>query len=993
MHFKTIEKNPALYQEMNPNQRIHPLFATTTALLFTLLWLVMGLMTETKSVLAAGTVRYVSLGGTDSGNCSVDYCATIAYAHSQAQVGDEIKVAQGTYKEAEIAITKRITLSGGFDPSSDPTWAKSTFTQTPTILDGNALHRVMNINGAIGAAIQYLTIQNGNADFSPLQTTKGGGILIVNSDEITMIHLNVVENVASSSSDISMGGGIAIIGTGDFEIIRSILRVNSTTGSGGGLATNTSSGPINIEMESSLIAQNSADAGGAIATSGLHGTGILFKYVTIADNDLGTALDTIWASGASAAFNASATLLSGNQIGLRATTTAMTSFQGTPIFDDNVSTPLQGNILDVNNFFRMPVEFHDPATANYRLAKGSPLIDLINTAIKTDLDGNLWKLQDDCTPRSLCPFGRYADYGAYEYVVGSEPSIRYVALEGDNNSPWLNNCLDSAYPCETMQHAQNFALGGDEIRIAQGTYISLFSPTFSFVKITQGITLTGGYTLSNWTTLPANVDPSLTVLDGTNDHRVVELAFDGSGAVVQNLTIRNGYGQAKAGAGISVVNSDSNVINAEMKDVTLRNCIVENNHTGNSAGGGGFITFDPTNLVIEDCTFRDNSAATGPGGGLAIWNTAGDAEYTLRNLQIYNNHAYRNGPPGAFYGGMGGGLYLEGKALLELSELYENSAALTGGGIAVGDNANPTIDRVIIRDNEAGFGGGLSLYVTGGATIQNSLFARNAASSTVALEGIPGYEALFGGNAIYASYMGVAERPLRLLNLTLADNKGAVPEAMRIDGSTTMRTNQLINLLISGSEVGLRSDGEGQAELQKVLIASDVPTQRAGFGLGDLMGEILTGSAGYLGANDFRLQPSSPAVDAGELMLDLDFALGNTPRTLGSATDIGAYETTKQKQSQSIAFGPLANRALTDQSFDLQATASSGLPVSFVSLTTTVCTVNGNSVTLIAAGTCTVQASQAGNETFNPAANTTQSFEVGVVVPQEILNLPMVTKE
>ena len=60
----------------------------------------------------------------------------------------------------------------------------------------------------------------------------------------------------------------------------------------------------------------------------------------------------------------------------------------------------------------------------------------------------------------------------------------------------------------------------------------------------------------------------------------------------------------------------------------------------------------------------------------------------------------------------------------------------------------------------------------------------------------------------------------------------------------------------------------------------------------------------------------------------------------------------------------------------LSATASSGLPVSFVSQTTSVCTVNGTTATFLIAGTCTIQATQAGNTTYAAATPMSQSFTV-----------------
>src|SRR5207247_1367391 len=80
--------------------------------------------------------------------------------------------------------------------------------------------------------------------------------------------------------------------------------------------------------------------------------------------------------------------------------------------------------------------------------------------------------------------------------------------------------------------------------------------------------------------------------------------------------------------------------------------------------------------------------------------------------------------------------------------------------------------------------------------------------------------------------------------------------------------------------------------------------------------------------------------------------------------------------SQSITFGALANQLFGSAPFTVSATASSGLPVSFNSQTTSVCTVSGSTVTLVAVGTCTIRATQAGNTNYAAATPVNQSFQV-----------------
>jgi hypothetical protein len=76
-----------------------------------------------------------------------------------------------------------------------------------------------------------------------------------------------------------------------------------------------------------------------------------------------------------------------------------------------------------------------------------------------------------------------------------------------------------------------------------------------------------------------------------------------------------------------------------------------------------------------------------------------------------------------------------------------------------------------------------------------------------------------------------------------------------------------------------------------------------------------------------------------------------------------------------ISFTPLT-LAVTGTT-TASATATSGLAVTFTSLTTGVCTVSGATVTGVIAGTCTIAANQAGNANYNPALQVTQNITVG----------------
>jgi hypothetical protein len=80
--------------------------------------------------------------------------------------------------------------------------------------------------------------------------------------------------------------------------------------------------------------------------------------------------------------------------------------------------------------------------------------------------------------------------------------------------------------------------------------------------------------------------------------------------------------------------------------------------------------------------------------------------------------------------------------------------------------------------------------------------------------------------------------------------------------------------------------------------------------------------------------------------------------------------------AQSISFGSLSDTTYGAVPFTVSATATSGLPVSFSSDTPAVCGVSGATVTINSAGTCTLDASEAGDTSFDPAPDVIESFNV-----------------
>ena len=118
---------------------------------------------------------------------------------------------------------------------------------------------------------------------------------------------------------------------------------------------------------------------------------------------------------------------------------------------------------------------------------------------------------------------------------------------------------------------------------------------------------------------------------------------------------------------------------------------------------------------------------------------------------------------------------------------------------------------------------------------------------------------------------------------------------------------------------------------------------------------------------DLKRQHENPALPHAALSFAGD--LGYTAAT-------GANVLTVTRLSQAITFAPIPDAVATDPPFTLTATGGdSGNAVVFTT-TSAACSVSGDVVTIEAAGTCSINADQAGNDNYDPAPTVTQAFNI-----------------
>jgi uncharacterized repeat protein (TIGR03803 family) len=123
----------------------------------------------------------------------------------------------------------------------------------------------------------------------------------------------------------------------------------------------------------------------------------------------------------------------------------------------------------------------------------------------------------------------------------------------------------------------------------------------------------------------------------------------------------------------------------------------------------------------------------------------------------------------------------------------------------------------------------------------------------------------------------------------------------------------------------------------------------------------------------------NPVTNAYAKKVDFSTATGGSPGY------IQLVEANVSLISQSITFSALPEKTFGVASFQLTATASSGLPVIYKSSDVAVATINGNTVTVVGAGVTIITASQAGNENYLAAPDVSQTLTVNEAFTTPVL--------
>ncbi len=182
---------------------------------------------------------------------------------------------------------------------------------------------------------------------------------------------------------------------------------------------------------------------------------------------------------------------------------------------------------------------------------------------------------------------------------------------------------------------------------------------------------------------------------------------------------------------------------------------------------------------------------------------------------------------------------------------------------------------------------------------------------------------------------------------------GITTNSLAVDGTVDSIMAPVINSVLTAA-------GTTGVPFNYTITATNIPTSFSSTVLPP--GLVLNTYSGAITGNPTTVGPGT---------YNVDITVNNS-----AGTDTKTLVITIAKGNQTISFAALTPKTYGNAPFNLTATASSGLAITYVSSDTTVAKVTGNTVTIIGGGNTNITASQTGNADFNAAADVTQNLVV-----------------
>ncbi len=410
--------------------------------------------------------------------------------------------------------------------------------------------------------------------------------------------------------------------------------------------------------------------------------------------------------------------------------------------------------------------------------------------------------------------------------------------------------------------------------------------------------------------------------------------MDSTAPTVSSVTASTANGTYKVGDSISIQVNFSEVVNVTgTPQLTLETGTTDRAVNYTSGSGTSSLTFSYTVQAGDNSSDLDYVSTS----ALAL--NSG----TIRDAAS-NNATLTLATPGAANSlGANKALVVDGVTPSVTSTAPVGGAVSTDTSVDFTVNFSESVNNISTDD--------FALGTTGGATgTVASVSATSGSSVTVTVSGIT------GNGTIKLNLNGATN---------ISDAAGNVGPAAYTSGSAH---TVAIPTVPDAPTIGTATAGDGQ-----VSVAFSAPGNNGGSAI---TGYTVTSNPGGF----TNTGASSPILITGLTNGTAYTFTVTATNGIGTGTASAASNSATPKADQTITFAQPSNYNFGTTP-NLSATSDSGLTVTFSSSTTGVCTVSGVALTFVSAGTCTIDADQAGNSATNAATTVTQSFTVNAVVP------------
>ncbi|NBS62394.1 MAG: hypothetical protein EBT26_10245, partial [Microbacteriaceae bacterium] len=304
---------------------------------------------------------------------------------------------------------------------------------------------------------------------------------------------------------------------------------------------------------------------------------------------------------------------------------------------------------------------------------------------------------------------------------------------------------------------------------------------------------------------------------------------------------------------------------------------------------------------------------------------------------------------------------------LTIDNVGDGSCIVTAT-IAGDTNYSGTSDTVTVTINKASLAGIFTARTNGtdGATVTYTAAGTTVALSTIGQVG--------GGEIIFSESDADCSIDETTLTVNNVGDGSCIVTATIAESANYLGTSDTVTVTINRANLpAFTALANGSSAGDTVTYAASPKTTVA---------LTTTGQAGD-GAISFSTSDADCSIVGSTLTVDQrgDGSCVVTATIAQGANYNGTSDTvtvTIDKAAASITFGALSNRTYEDAAFSVSATTTNtdDTAVSFTSTTTDVCTVDGSTVTIVAAGSCSITASRSETANYNAATPVTQSFTV-----------------